>query len=407
MRKYSKLAILVFALMSSLVFLPSLIEAAEAKPAWQVEWEKTLAGAKKEGKLAVMSGASSTDYIGFFRKAFPDIQVEFLELRAPDIQVRLPSERQAGVFAWDIVLLGGSTGVTDLIPGGAFADLRKMFIHPEITKDETWVGNFDDLWVDDDTKKFKIHHKAGQSRGATMWVNRKELPESKFNKIEDIFKAELKGKVCSFDPRVEGAADAQFGMIAVMYGKDFLRRLFKETGMTITRDYRKLTEDTVRGQCLIAVGARVTDFQRQGVGLHIRRFYAFSPTIAPEFSKLVKVTCCGAGKTKGTLDGFVGGGSANNMLSVAERAPHPNAAKVYVNWMLSKEGQMAWMLDDEEQCSRRADLHHSWCVDFLKKKNPDQFVPMKPDGAYISLHTAANVKYRYTSHDVGMEVFGR
>lgn len=381
--------------------------AAESGSGGRAEWEKTLAAAKKEGKLAVISGASSSDYIGFFRKAFPDIQVEFIELRAPDIQVRLPSERQAGLFAWDIVLLGGSTGVTDLIPGGVFADLRQAFIFPEIVRNETWVGDFDDLWVDDKTEKFKLHHKAGQARGATMWVNRKELPEAKFNRTEHLFLPELKGKICSFDPRVEGAADAQWGMISVMYGKDYLRRIFKEAGVVISRDYRKLTEDAVRGQCLIAVGARITDFHRRGVGLHIQRWYAFSPTIAPEFKDQVKVTCCGKGKSQAALDGFLGGGSANNMLSMAERAPHPNAAKVFVNWLLSKEGQMAWMLDDEEQCSRRADLHHSWCVGMLNKKDPNQFLPLKEDGTYISLHTDTNVKHRYSSHEVAMQVFGR
>jgi hypothetical protein len=206
---------------------------------------------------------------------------------------------------------------------------------------------------------------------------------------------------------VEGAADAQFGMIAVIYGTDFLRRFFKETGMVVSRDYRKLTEDTIRGRCLAAVGARVDDFHRQGVGLHIQRFWAFKPAIAPEFKDKVKVTCCGKGAERGPLDGFIGGGSANNMLSMADRAPHPNAAKVFVNWLLSKEGQMAWVRPDEEQCSRRRDLHYSWCGEFLNKSNPTQYTPLKEDGAYISLHTATNVKYRYTSHEVGFEVFGR
>ena len=297
--------------------------------------------------------------------------------------------------------------MTDLVPAGAFANLREALIFPELTRDDTWVGDFDDIWVDDDHKKFKIHHKAGLGQGATFWVNRKKIPESKLSSTEDLFKPEFKGKICTFDPRVEGSADAQFGMIAVMYGKDFLRRFFQETKMVIIRNPRKVAEDTIRGRCLISVGGRINSFHKRGVGLHIKRFYAFSPTIAPEFKKVVKLTCCGKGKTGDHLDGFFAGGSANNMLSMADRAPHPNAAKVFINWLLSKEGQMAWMIDDETQCSRRTDLHGSWCVDFLNKKDPTQFIPLKEDGGYISLHTTSNVKHRYTSHDVGFEVFGR
>ena len=30
---------------------------------------------------------------------------------------------------------------------------------------------------------------------------------------------------------------------------------------------------------------------------------------------------------------------ANGSLALFNKAPHPNAAKVYINWLLSKEGQ--------------------------------------------------------------------
>lgn len=111
-----------------LLRVPSMF-AEEAKSGWKGDWEKTLAAAKKEGTLSFVSGSSSRDYIGFFRKAYPDIQVEFLEMRAPDLQVRIPTERRAGVFAWDIILMGGSAGVTDFVPAGIFGNLREALIY--------------------------------------------------------------------------------------------------------------------------------------------------------------------------------------------------------------------------------------------------------------------------------------
>ncbi|NIO11237.1 MAG: hypothetical protein GTO40_25760, partial [Deltaproteobacteria bacterium] len=33
----------------------------------------------------------------------------------------------------------------------------------------------------------------------------------------------------------------------------------------------------------------------------------------------------------------------NGSTGIFDRAPHPNAARVAVNWVLSREGQMAWM----------------------------------------------------------------
>jgi ABC-type Fe3+ transport system substrate-binding protein len=35
-------------------------------------------------------------------------------------------------------------------------------------------------------------------------------------------------------------------------------------------------------------------------------------------------------------------GTGSGHIALFKNAPHPNAAKVYINWFLSKEGQLAW-----------------------------------------------------------------
>ena len=49
------------------------IHAAEAKPAWQGEWEKVLAAAKKEGQVAV--------YISGYEEILPEFQKEYPEIK--------------------------------------------------------------------------------------------------------------------------------------------------------------------------------------------------------------------------------------------------------------------------------------------------------------------------------------
>jgi len=39
--------------------------------------------------------------------------------------------------------------------------------------------------------------------------------------------------------------------------------------------------------------------------------------------------------------GAIGGGNSS-VLGVFDKAPHPNTAKVFVNWFLSREGQITW-----------------------------------------------------------------
>jgi hypothetical protein len=408
------------ALLSSLVMacMPSSPTGGAGQPAqsqdWQTTWNQTLEGARKEGTIRILSGLTSTNNMPSFEKAFADMtggKVEFTELRAPDIIARVPQEYAARQYNWDIILLGGSSGISEgLDAAGVLGDLNKAIIFPDITKDETWVGGFSDIWVDDDTKIYKIHHQAELSPGSQWWVNREAIPESKFNKLEDVFTIpELKGKFCTFDPRVEGASDSNFGQIAGMYGPDMLRRLYTELQPVVLRDYGKLTLDTLHGACLISVGAQVPNLHSQGVGLHIQPFYVFRPGIDKAYSERIKLTCCGQGKSKQAFDGWVGGGSANTMVSIASQPPNPNAAKVFVNWLLSKDGQMAWPSPGRDgTCSRRTDLQQ-WCLDTWTKSGAiaANFKPLKPDGSYVSVHTRSNFFIRIVAQDTGLEIFGR
>jgi ABC-type Fe3+ transport system substrate-binding protein len=64
------------------------------------------------------------------------------------------------------------------------------------------------------------------------------------------------------------------------------------------------------------------------------------------------------------------GGAAVNL---ADRAPHPNAARVYINWLLSREGQLAWQQGAQEPSLR---------IDVPKEGLDPQIVP-KPGVKYI------------------------
>ena len=381
-------------------------------PSWEEEWAAVLEGARAEGEINIISGSSSVQQMPSFTAAFEEMtggQVNFTELRAPDVVARLPEEYASGLRNWDVVLLGGSSGLSEgLDEAGVLGDLNEMFVLPEVTDDDSWVGDFDDIWLDQDTQKYKIHHhSSGLSRGAAWWVNREELPLSQFSELEDIFEIpEVKGRFCTFDPRVEGASDSNFGQIALMWGEDMVRRLFTELDMVVIRDYRKLTEDTVRGECWITIGARIQNFHVEGVGLHIQQAYMFKEGLDPEVSADLKNTCCGEGKDADGLDGFIGGGSANNMLSIANEPKNPNAQKVFVNWLLSKEGQQAWGLPERSaDCSRRSDL-----VDFCvssRAGTPYEHDPLMEGGTYIDPHARSNYYIRLISHEIGFEVFGR
>ena len=87
---------------------PRVAHAAEVKPAWQLEWEKTLAAAKKEGQVAVyISGYE--EVLPDFQKEHPEIKVIAVTGRGSQIGQRLIAERRGEKFLADVVSSGGVT----------------------------------------------------------------------------------------------------------------------------------------------------------------------------------------------------------------------------------------------------------------------------------------------------------
>jgi len=87
----------------------------------------------------------------------------------------------------------------------------------------------------------------------------------------------------------------------------------------------------VRGRYPIAMGLNeyfLTIFQEKGVGKNVSAFV--DPKTSAYWS------------------------SGSSGIGVFNRAPHPNAAKVYVNWLLSRSGQVDWIKTQTN--SRRVDV---------------------------------------------------
>jgi len=154
----------------------------------------------------------------------------------------------------------------------------------------------------------------------------------------------------SFDPTGRGQLATWKG---IYYNKDlgpkFIQRLFSEMDITIGRDIRLMIDWVAKGKYELYIAARGTEVanaKKQGLPVDIFR--------AP------------------TSEAYLSGGWGH--LAVVNRAPHPNAATVFANWMLSKEGQIAWQKNADRNSMR---------MDIPKDMLTDQFTVAKPGGKYM------------------------
>ena len=303
---------------------------AAPKAAWELEWERVLAAAKQEGAVAVV-GPPGDDYRGAlaaFEKAYPDIRLDYLGVSGRDVEAKLIAERDAGQYLVD-VHVGGSTTAFSLKPHGVFAPLRPALILPDASDDSKWRWGFDSAFLDNDRQ---LMFGFDATIRPVVYVNRGLVPESELSTVEQLLEPRWRGKISWNDPRVNGGGSGSATHLLMVKGEDFWVRLLQQD-VVATRDLRQQAEWIVRGTYPIAGGLDIT---------------FLVPSVREGLAQNVKPLAQDT-ETGGRME--VGFGTAY----LIDKAPHPNAARVYLNWLLSQDGQSAWHTGTG-RTSRRADV---------------------------------------------------
>ena len=309
---------------------------AAAQDASDKAWNTVLEAARKEGVVVVSGppGAFQRDAIVTgWAKAYPDIQLQYTGGRGSTVISKIVRERTAGLYNWDIILASTNSVVSNLVPINALAPLRDALIKPDLTDDKTWIDGFESGFMDKE-KKF-LYSPMGLGAQPLGYINRDCLSKEVFSKTEDMKKPELKGKIVWFDPTRSGVGSRNTWVLSKYLGEDWLKDMFQNHGVTLSRDYRQMTDWLVNCSKPVAFGMPddvVEQMQKAGIGKNIEEMIgeAYYGDVNP------------------------GGPGGNESIAWYNNAPHPNAAKVFVNWYLSREFQnyFASIVRDN---SRRAD----------------------------------------------------
>jgi len=318
------------------------------------EWESVVAAAKQEGKVVVAGppGAAYRAVQQDFQARYPEIQLEFAGSSGRDLGPRVLTERQGGQKLWDVQLGGTGTMYLVLKPGGALANIRPALL-PEVTDDDNWHGGFDFGFTDNE----KLYAYAfAANANPPVHVNRSSIPAAELSSPRQLVEPRFKGRIVMEDPRTQGARLSQLTDLMVAYGEDFIRKLLAEQDVILTRDIRQLTEWVVRGRYPVAIGgvteATLAEFRAHGLGQDIDH------VSAPEVERWTP---------------SFGG------VGLFEGAPHPNAARVYVNWLLSRGTQELWARTTGEN-SRRTDVAPANLMTFPRLEKLTQYI--RNDEAY-------------------------
>ena len=292
--------------------------AEKAKGTWEAEWHRVVDAAKKEGKVMIFSTPSG-DVIRNLASAFEKkygIKVEWINGRGEELAQRMGTEKTAGIKTADVVMSGDATILIVMKPRGLLGKIDTQLILPEVLDPQAWVVKHVPYFDKDRTG---IAVLATPQRYVLR--NTDMVKEHEITSYKDLLNPKWKGKITMNDPAVTGTASGFMTMLSVNFWgvegtREFMRQLVKQEP-AITRDRRLQAESVARGKYAISIA---TNFENAIEFINLGSPLAF-----------VKI------KEGGKLGSGAGG------LAVAETPAHPNAAKVFINWILSKEGHSVFV----------------------------------------------------------------
>jgi iron(III) transport system substrate-binding protein len=292
---------------------------AQTEPGWQQKWDGAIAQAKGEGKVVVLGppGDKVRDAITQgFSKAFPDITVEFSGARGGELATRIKSERDAGIHSVDVVISGTSTANAYFKPMKALDPIEPALMLPEVIDPKNWRDN-------------KLEFSDRSTRFNLVFTTQNNVPliynpaQVKGQEVDGLFKLldpKWKGKIAVQDPIPSGTGNGVFRWVWHILGpekaKDFYRKM-RAQAAAVDRDQRRQIEWIAQGKYPLHLGPGTVMYQLEQRGL--------------KFGVMAEFKDYGA---------YVTPGFGSAML--INRAPHPNASKVFINWLLRKDGQTAF-----------------------------------------------------------------
>ena len=311
--------------------------------AQEKEWNQLIQAAKQEGRI-VVAGSSDPE----LRKRLPvkfkqrfGIVMEYLAVRMRDLVSRMQAERRSGHYTVDAIL--SSTGsVIRLYSGKMIRPIRPLLIE-EVVQPSKWQGG--KLRFNDPEQRYVVRF--NNSLNPLFMFNTRFLKREEIHSIKEFIKPKWKGKIALPDPR--SSTHSVPVALYLSQGEEFIKKLYVDNQPTFSAQRRQLADWLIRGTYPITIGVRDQAFDR----LRAEGFPIDTVLSLPDFP------------------GFVVSGSGN--LSILDGAPHPNAARLFANWLLSKEGLEYYTRIRHEPTLR---------TDIDKSLYTSQFIP-KPGVKYL------------------------
>lgn len=287
------------------------LSAAPAKADWKSDWDKALRESKGQNlNLIVQPNEGYEGALAVFKKKYPDIKVQVTLINPSDVATRLLTEQKNGVFAWDAWWATASNMNSQLLPAGGLEKITDFLLLSEITDESNW-RNPKFMYTSDRGPYVFIHTHYLQNLGI---YNVKMVPGGVLT-LDNLFDPSLKNKISIRAPSRPHSGTMMLAGVAKAKDMDYLKTLLSTMQPRFNENDRQNTMSVLKNEVAVAIGVTenvMTECKNEGGCENFRPFP--SP-----------------------------GYMHSRGVSVLKNAPNKAATTVFVNWLLSKEGQETYV----------------------------------------------------------------
>lgn len=338
--------------LSALALLLAFPPIAQAQNA-DADWKVTLAKAQTQTLVVVYSDNQAFDpIIEEFTKKY-GIRVQSTISRPSVILPRVKAEQSNGQYLWDVWWSITANMVNVAAPAGMLQPFEPLLMLPEVKDVNQWRHK-DYLYGDKTRFVYTYSHEVSLS----LHRNTDVVPELKLDNLDALLDPRFRGKIVARDASQPNAGAFALAPLYKAKGEDFVRKLLKEQDPKILGNPQQLDTTLMRGGAAISFGMQNTSY----------------------------ATCKNDGGCKNIKPMPQLAVTLSRGLSVFKNAPHPEAAKVFVNWLLSKDGQTVAVREWAKHnltgaVSMRKDVepHPDHKMDQPDFDNPEQYVWVSTD----------------------------
>ncbi len=268
-----------------------------------------------------------------FQRAY-GIPISYVTSGSSSSSARIRAERVAGKYVLDVFLSGADAACLTFLPSGWLDRIEPVLVAPDVLDTRKWRDGH--LWYQDDAHTI-LHVLSTVAPG--LAVNTKLLRRGEATTWKSLLDPKWQGKIIAKDPLTLGAGSQMPSYFFLTFGPDYVKTLYQTQQPVLSRNARQAMQWLAEGSYPILIGPDTSElmaFKKLG--------YPVEPVLPTDGPSIIN--------------------AGWGLVCLMNKAPHPNAAKLFVNWVAGRAGQTIYA-NATQSASLRTDVTYDGLPAYL------------------------------------------